>query len=83
MEIEITWKVEELSETDLRGRRLVAVHECYTGVEAEDRVFRMPGIVHQAFIRARRDSFNRAMSRRGHTKKPEIDWSFLETGTKQ
>lgn len=80
----IEWKVEDPDppQYDNRGRRIVLIHEIADGYD--ERVYKVPGVVYQAFIRARRDVVKKHLVSYGYTKKlPEIDWSFLEKGTKQ
>lgn len=80
MSLSFVWKVEPLGTYDLKGRQLVRVHETYEGEVpdgVENRHFDMPGLVSEAFIRARRDQVERQMKTLGHTKNEPIDWSFL------
>ena len=84
MSISITYSVADNETYDTRGRRQARVVESYEGVEgAEDQVFIIPGVVVEAFIRARREIAKRILEKRGYTKQEPIDWSFLEKGTKQ
>lgn len=83
-QISITYSVADNGTYDNRGRRQARVVETYEGVDAEPRVFIMPGVVAQAFIRARQSIAQRVMATQGYTKsEPAIDWSFFEKGTKQ
>lgn len=79
--IDITWKIEATGTYDRRGNKLCRVYECYSGFDADDRVFGpFPGKVSDAFVRARREWVNKHMTRIGFTPKPSIDWSFLDKG---
>lgn len=84
MTISITYSVADNGTYDTRGRRQARVVETYEGVEgAEERVFIVPGIVVESFVRARREIAKRILASRGYTKPEPIDWGFLEKGTKQ
>lgn len=84
MSISITYSVVDNETYDTRGRRQARVVETYEGVEgAEEQVFIVPGVVVDAFIRARREIAKRILEKRGYAKREPIDWSFLEKGTKQ
>lgn len=82
--ISITYNVADNETYDTRGRRQARVVESYEGVDgAEEQVFIVPGVVVEAFIRARREIAQRVLAARGFTQAKPIDWSFLEKGTKQ
>lgn len=85
MTVSITYSVADNETYDTRGRRQARVVESYTGVDGapEDQVFIVPGVVVDAFIRARRAIAERILKARGYVKSEPIDWSFLEKGTKQ
>lgn len=83
MTISITYSVADNETYDTRGRKQARVVEHYEGVEAEDQVFIIPGIIAESFIRARREIAKRILEKRGYSKQEPIDWSFLEKGTKQ
>lgn len=83
MSISITYSVADNDTYDLRGRRQARVVESYEGIDAPERVFIVPGIVVESFIRARRAIAQRVLASHGYTKSEPIDWSFLEKGTKQ
>jgi hypothetical protein len=84
MKISITYSVADNDTYDFRGRKQARVVETYSGVEgAEERVFIVPGVVADAFVRARRATALRILTKRGYAKSEPIDWSFLEKGTKQ
>lgn len=81
--ISITYSVADNGTYDTKGRRQARVVESYEGVDEEPRVFLVPGVVVDAFIRARRSIAARVLVAQGYTKSEPIDWSFLEKGTKQ
>lgn len=84
MPISITYSVADNGTYDTRGRRQARVVETYEGIEdADERVFIIPGVIVESFIRARRNIAQRVLEKRGYTKSEPIDWSFLEKGTKQ
>jgi hypothetical protein len=84
MTISITYSVADNETYDRRGRRQARVVETYEGIEdAEERIFIIPGVIVESFIRARREIAKRVLEGRGYTKQDPIDWHFLEKGTKQ
>lgn len=83
MTISITYSVADNGTYDRRGRKQARVVESYEGIDAEEKVFIIPGIIVESFIRARRDIARRILETRGYVKSEPIDWSFLEKGTKQ
>lgn len=85
MTISITYSVADNETYDIRGRKQARVVETYEGIDGapEERVFIIPGVIVESFIRARRAIAQRVLESKGYAKSEPIDWSFLEKGTKQ
>lgn len=75
--ITITYRVSDNGTYDLRGRKQARVEEIYEGINIEPKTFIVPGIISEAFVRARREIAKRELSSYGYNQNEPIDWSFL------
>lgn len=69
--VSFEWRIEDLGTYDPRtGLRQCVVHEIYHGDDVPDpqKLGPMPGVVSEAFIRARREKVREMMASGGHVK---------------